>query len=295
VEDTLIVFRFVHYAATMFVFGALTFRRMLSWPPAIAAVEAVDPWLRRWLRVASVVALVSAIGSLASEAAQMADEPAAGFDPATLKLVLFATQFGRVWIVRLVICVLLLALLFRARSEARMVSLALALCLLGSLAMIGHAAMHAGFDGALHRVNQALHLLAGGVWFKGLLILGPLLFQSRTSNHRSITLAVVRRFSSLGYVGVGAVLITGFVNIQFVLRSPADLMRTTYGRMWELKIAMVVAMIMLALLHRVIILPRSVRAGRLQSSFALSVLGELGLAAAVVAAASVIGILPPGI
>ena len=45
---------------------------------------------------------------------------------------------------------------------------ALALCsalLLVSPAFIGHAAMHEGTLGALHRANHAVHLLAAGYWF----------------------------------------------------------------------------------------------------------------------------------
>ena len=39
---------------------------------------------------------------------------------------------------------------------------------LASLGLVGHAAMQAGGFGALHRANDALHLLATGTWFGGL-------------------------------------------------------------------------------------------------------------------------------
>ena len=75
------------------------------------------------------------------------------------------TTFGEVWRWHLGLSLLaILSLLLPERLRAQALALCSAL-LLVSPAFIGHAAMHEGTLGALHRANHAVHLLAAGYWF----------------------------------------------------------------------------------------------------------------------------------
>ena len=110
------------------------------------------------------IAGLSAVALLAIQAGQMGD----GWEDARRLEVWWAvlgTTFGEVWRWHLGLSLLaILSLLLPERLRAQALALCSAL-LLVSPAFIGHAAMHEGTLGALHRANHAVHLLAAGYWF----------------------------------------------------------------------------------------------------------------------------------
>lgn len=65
--------------------------------------------------------------------------------------------------------VLLLLVLFVKPIQLRLkLILVFSVILLGLHAFIGHAAMHDGLLGTLHRINQFIHLISSAYWFGGL-------------------------------------------------------------------------------------------------------------------------------
>src|SRR6202021_3025510 len=75
---------------------------------------------------------------------------------------------GRLWQARLALCAVLAAALALRAGEHWCARTVLAALPLASLGLTGHAAMQTGWLGALHRGNDALHLLCGGAWIGGL-------------------------------------------------------------------------------------------------------------------------------
>src|SRR6266850_5657298 len=122
-DEVLFACRFVHFTATMVIFGAVAFRLYaVSGGDARAAAPSVlagfDIWLGRMTLATAIVALVSALALLLCQAAAMTGFPAAATDPVTVTAVLFETRFGRVWLWHLLLAiVLVLACLGRPRRR----------------------------------------------------------------------------------------------------------------------------------------------------------------------------------
>ena len=157
--------RFAHFMSAMLAFGASAYLWLYA-PDNLR--RALSPAIRRLTIGASLVALVSAIVWLSLEAASMADDWSAATDPDMIAAVLTDTSFGNVWILRLVLAAaLVLVAAFAPRGSWATITFLSAL-VLGSLALVGHAAMQTGAEGVLHRANHAAHLLTAGAWLGGL-------------------------------------------------------------------------------------------------------------------------------
>ena len=157
--------RFAHFMSAMLAFGASAYLWLYA-PDNLR--RALSPAIRRLTIAASLVALVSAIAWLSLQAASMADDWSAATDPDMIAAVLADTSFGNVWISRLALAAaLVLVAAFAPRGSWATITFLSAL-VLGSLALVGHAAMQTGAEGVLHRANHAAHLLTAGAWLGGL-------------------------------------------------------------------------------------------------------------------------------
>jgi copper resistance protein D len=107
------------------------------------------------------------------------------------------------------------------------------------------------------------------------------------------------RFSSLGILAVGVLLVSGTVNAAFLLGGMHSLIDTDYGRLLLLKVALFAAMLGLAGMNRQNLLPRLLGgAGAGQAPVALrklvqSALAEIALGLAIVCIVGLLGIMPP--
>lgn len=104
--------------------------------------------------------------------------------------VLLHTSVGTAWIWQAVGTAALLLSFALPQMRGRMLATALSAgFLLIGLAMIGHASMHSGITGLLHRASDALHLLSAGAWVGSLapvfLILCPRRQQPLPARHVS--------------------------------------------------------------------------------------------------------------
>ena len=259
----LVAARFVHFAATLGLFGASLFA-------AIFAEGELRRTLSRFALPLALISLVSAGLWLVFLAREMADGEI-GFG--VLGEVLTDTAFGAVWRFRLV---LLLALALWPR--AGYARLALAALATASLGLVGHAAREDGVLGLLHRGNHALHLLAAGAWIGGL---APFLICLRVffaNPEGRDALAAMRRFSFFGHFAVATTLLTGVVETGLTLRAlpwPPD---TPYRVDLCVKIAVVVAMAALALVNRYVFAPRIGRSSSAARALAAGAVGEIALA-----------------
>jgi len=293
----LIVSRFLHYLALSMLFGGALF------PFYGFGHEAVQPmarWLRAILLSAALLGLLSGLSWLAFTSAGMSGALSGMTDPAVLSTVIGSTDFGRVWVVRLLLaCVVVLLLLPRKAPAWRSYAVAGAsLVLLASIAWTGHAGADSGAAGLPHRIADTLHLLAAGIWVGALFIFARLVVMA-LRGLRDDDLHTLRdalsRFSGMGTVVVLTLVLSGIANPGFLAGFKA-----AYGRILLIKLAMFGAMLLLATANRFWLTPRlslSLASGTgLKNALAalrLSLLTEAALAVLVLAAVAWLGTLSP--
>jgi putative copper resistance protein D len=240
-----------------------------------------------------VLALVSAWVVLMMMTAGMGGSLGAAVDPSFLASAVSDTQFGRVWIVRILLAIAVLALIVRPRPARDPSLLVLSGVLLASVALTGHSALPGGLPGILHQLADAVHLLAAGWWIGGLL---ALVLTARALGGKAHH--VLERFSGVGYGAVAAIVLTGLFKSAILVATLGGVDSTAYGWTLLLKVALVALMGLLALSNNFLIARRLKRGadqalwlGRLQHSVAV----EFALGLGVLAVVGALGALSPPI
>jgi putative copper resistance protein D len=313
--DPLLYARAVHFAATMLVAGVVLFVVFVAEPAWRSSGDsAVAGNVRRRLAVIAwigfALALISGAAWLVLTAAAMSDQPEAQiFGDGVLWTVLSQTTFGRDWLIRLVLaCALaatLPALLSPRDRKTHWIEAAaaiLAATFAGALAWSGHAAGGLGDEAIIHPAADVLHLIAAAAWVGALL---PLIVLFTAAGADDASLAIARtattRFSILGIVSVGALLVTGIVNSYYLAGSAPALLHTDYGRLLLIKIALFLLMVAIAAVNRLQLTPRLLQHASIAASRdALRQLRrnatiEALAGAAVIAIVAALGTMPPAI
>jgi putative copper resistance protein D len=290
VEAALALCRFAHFAAAMTLFGAMAFVVALA-PPDLA--RALAPMTRAIAVAAIPVAALSALVWLALESASMAGDWSALFDLGSISAVLTDTDFGAVWLWRLVLAAALVVALALGRGGPTLPLAVGATLLLASLGLVDHAAMQAGALGALHRANDALHLLATAAWLGGLPMFALSLRAYRDPSLSAAAVTAMRRFSFWGQFDVALVVLTGTVNVALTSGLGALAPATPYRMLLAAKLVLVATMVALALFNRYVLAPRLAREGNARRALARGCVAEVVLGAAVVALVSLFGLLDP--
>jgi putative copper resistance protein D len=299
-DEALYTCRFVHFAAAMVIFGAVSFRfYALVGTDARAApsvLAAFDAWVGQVTVVAAILALLSALALLLAQSAAMTGSPAAAIDSATVAAVLFETRFGHVWLWHLLVAIFIVLACLGRSPKRHPVILILSLLLLASLGWIGHAAMDEGPARIAHELNQTVHLLAAGLWLGGLVPLACVVRRARTWGDAGTTLTrdAIRHFSQMGYVAVAFIALTGTINTLLLVGSLGAMFGTPYGRLLALKILLFLAMVVTALINHFRLAPRISRDAASLGALGRTVALEQGLGLAVLAVVSVLGTWPPG-
>jgi len=178
----------------------------------------------------------------------------------------------------------------RARPTLALVGAAL---LLASLGLVDHAAMQTGAVGALHRANDALHLLATAAWLGGLPMFALCLGAYRDSSLSAAAVTAMRRFSFWGQFDVALVVLTGFVNVALIAGLGVRAPTTPYRMLLAAKLVLVATMVALALFNRYVLAPRLAPEAPALRTLMKTSLAEVALGAAVVALVSLFGLLDP--
>lgn len=274
-NEPLFCARAVHFAATILTAGVVFFLIAIAEPAfrqgqldgAFAVI--VRRRLARIAWIGLVLAVLSATAWLVLIAASMSGEPLAEVVSGNvLWTVLASTDFGNDWLARGAVTCLLAAAFIAFLSPAvakpawlNAVAVILAAALVGSLAFAGHAIGGQGSEAVVHPTADVLHLLAAAAWVGTLLPLAVLLAAARRDG---ASLAVVRaatlRFSTLGMVSVGTLLVTGTVNTWYLVGGIAALTGSDYGRLLIAKIALFLGMVAIAAVNRLYLTPRIVGA-----------------------------------
>lgn len=236
-------------------------------------------------RMALLCNAFSAVLILGVQAGLMGDGLADSLDP-QVWLAVLATRFGASWLWQMALAVATLIVAWlRPKGSAALLSLLVAVQL-ALLAGVGHAAMHDGLTGALHRLNHAIHLLCAGWWLGGLWPLLVCMRLARRARWRRGAIEAMMRFSRYGHLAVAGVLLTGLFNAVFILglRWPLD---SGYVRLLLVKIALVAMMVAIALWNRYFLVPQFRNGqGEAQRRFIQLTQLEMALGALVLASVS---------
>ena len=243
--------------------------------------------------IASVVTVISAIAWLALESASMADEWSAAVDPDAIGAVLTDTAFGHAWAVHLVLAAALVAVIvFGPRARWGPTAVASA-ALLASLGLVGHAAMQSGAEGALHRANHAVHLMAAGAWIGGLVPFAMCLRAYERDDLRKDAVRAMAGFSFWGQLIVAAIVLTGVVNIALTSHRPPIPPTTPYRALLAAKLVIVAIMISLALFNRFVLAPRLKASANALRTLRATSAAEVALGCVVIALVSVFALFDP--
>jgi copper resistance protein D len=315
-NDLLIYARAIHFAATITVAGVVffivfiaepTFRKADNGTRVPAIVRPALAWLA-WIGL--VLTVVSGAAWLVLVAQSMSERPLAEvFSENILWTVLLRTGFGRDWLTRLALAGLL-AVMFVPFLSAKAVKsvwiklivVALAAGLVGTLAWAGHAVGGSGREGIVHPAADFLHLVAAAAWVGTLL---PLALLLAAAGHEAASVAIVRtatvRFSAFGIASVATLLVSGSINTWYLAGSIPALTETDYGRLLLIKIALFLGMVAIAAANRLRLTPRLVRdANATARQNALRQLRrntviEVVIGAIIIAIVAVLGTTPPGL
>lgn len=162
------------------------------------------------------------------------------------------TGFGMIWIIRMGITVVLLAVWFllenknSASPKKQALVLGLSLILIGTTTIIGHGAASEQLSAV---VIDYIHNLIASVWIGGIIFFGFILLPSFTkldnTKKELASLLMIPRFSSVIIVSLGIVIITGPTLLWLLEDDVALLASSYYGMLIIAKIAIGSAMIAL--------------------------------------------------
>ncbi|MGY5150523.1 MAG: copper resistance CopC/CopD family protein [Candidatus Nitrosopumilus sp. bin_68KS] len=160
------------------------------------------------------------------------------------------TDFGTVWLARMIITIILLGIWFgmdrkKILSKKNQIPMLIAsLVLIATTSMIGHGAA-SGQMAAL--ALDYVHNLVAAVWIGGIFYfvftLLPTFSQLKEKNRESMSLVLIPRFSIAFIISVGIVIITGPTLMWFLESDVGLISESLYGQLIILKIAIAGIMI----------------------------------------------------
>ena len=296
--------RAIHYASALVLLGELVFAIAVApygWRNRKRGDPAHASRIFRVMLGAIIAGVASGAVWFVLEAAAMSGMPLrSAVNRETLALVVGETSFGRVWMFRggLLVLLFVIAVAIRRSTSVTGTSMLCAFGTLaaglyvGALAWAGHAAAGQGGDDDVETLGDVVHLLAAGAWVGSL----PALIDAlRASHPDEIAARAARRFSTVGLASVIALIASGFVNAWYQVGNVPALFGTLYGRLLLAKLALFAAMIVVAVVNRGILAPRVVAGRRgARASLRRNALIEIVLGLGVVVIVGRLGVTVPG-
>jgi putative copper resistance protein D len=277
---TLALVRWAHLLPLMAVFGASSFAAAMR----SRRLDAVIPL--PWLGWACLVALATAIIQVLVTTAAISGSWQAAFDPTALLAVLVDTEFGHFAFVRIgeiaLLCLAAVAIRPVGREAAALSAIAL-IC----VAFTSHAAASGSEAHATTRaLNDAVHLVTGGFWIGGLVVLLQLAARRRGAE----LLPTLELFSQIAIYTVTALMLAGMLNTLFVYS--AQRVNWTYTVLLIIKAVLALAMVAFAFVNRLRVMP-ALESGTDDGTLARNIRSELVIGAVVVALAAILGSISP--
>ena len=238
--------RALAYAGAALLLGGSTFV-VLLWPAGL-----VLPRPRRLIKVGWLASVLAAVGLFFLQGPYGAGTGAASVLDLSLAGATFATRFGVLMLMRLMVlvfaAVVLTGLISASEEEARPMRWFLA-GLGGMFLLTFSLSMHAG-QGDLAAVWAALdaaHLAAASVWIGGLVVLAHAMLGRFTT---ADLVEVLPRWSHLAMIAVATLVLTGAAQAWREIGSFAALTSTTYGYLVLAKVAGLCVLLVLANMGR---------------------------------------------
>ncbi len=237
--------QFLQYAALLLVVGLVWFRALIVGEHRIpdratARVQRVEI-LAGMVAVVALVLLAPASGALQSESGPGAILTFDAWSPASV---------GKEWLSALVgIVGIAAALALRERPRLAAAAGLVAIC---SPALVGHS--RAVVPAWLVTATDVVHLVAGALWLGGLV--GLALTLPLITRRGTVAAEIVTRFSTLAAASLAALAVSGVLMGWRILGSWNNLLNSTYGTLLMTKVALVVAVAVMAAGNRLLVLPR---------------------------------------
>lgn len=283
--------RFLHDASLMLLWGGSAYLSLLV-PKALA--DEVWRRLAAIFLLAAVIAGLTAVLSLPATTANIGNGWSDALDAGMVHDVLFETTVGTAWQAQalatvILLCAFLLPKAWRRHGVAFGSGLGLA-----ALTLTGHASMLEGTLRLAHRLNDILHVLAGGGWLGALVPLIPILRLLGRPEYKGNAQLALRRFSTAGHWAVTLVILSGVINTVLILkRLPTD-WSSPYQRLLAMKIAMVAGMTLLAIVNRYVFVPWIGRKpSRALQALRLGSIAEIIIGIVVIGLVAVFGMMEP--
>lgn len=293
--------RFLLFADLMLVMGLAAFplytlrRAEREDAGLVAALTAPQPWL-------CGLGLLVSLGGMLVLTAKMMGVAVAEASPAQLAAMAFESDAGRAWIVRTL--ALSAAAIAATRLDQNPTAAMHVLTLAGAVALAsliwsGHAAAGEGLAGTIHRLADALHLVAAGIWI-GAIAAFLILLRPAADAAGQARLALAARsldaFARVGTFCVLTVAATGLVNLQMIvgIGQVGRMLNSAYGQLLLAKLLLFAAMFAFAALNRWRLAPALVAEGEaspraIRRSLALEALA----ATLILALVAALGLLEP--
>jgi putative copper export protein/mono/diheme cytochrome c family protein len=251
--------RWLHLTSSVLLVGGAALL-LLAGPTDRPTARRWESWTLAACGVLVLVALATALVTVAAQTAVLESRAGAALEPAALSRLLTQTQGGIVWLVRGGLLILLgafLALRAEIRDRADWRAARGQIALLGTLALglvagASHAAAaEPGTAAAI--AADVVHLAAAGVWIGGLPALAVLLWlagRAAGADARPYAVLAARRFSRTALALVSALVLSGLWSTWVQVGSVAGLLGTRHGRLLLVKLLVFAAMLVLAALNR---------------------------------------------
>ena len=199
---------------------------------------------------------------------------------------LIETQFGRVWLLRMALLILVAGFIVRAMRAHPdhgviffVAGFALSAFLLIAAALSGHASAAEGSAFVIQVSADMLHLLSCGLWLGGLWPLAVLLGACRRKGDAAacaIATAVTQGFSRLALASVAVLIATGGYNAWNLVGGFVPLFGTAYGKLLLVKIGLLLPLLGLGATNLLGLKPKIVEASGVRPEEAVVLLERLG-------------------
>jgi putative copper resistance protein D len=300
-DSVSIALRFALYVDLLLLFGVALFG-LYSLKGQERLSGAVLPF-RSMLAGTAVLGAVLSVASMVMMASAMSGETDFTELRPHIEMMLFETDVGLAWVVRIVALVVAgLAVMLRAPGFNLWIAAFAGGVAVASLAWSGHGAMDEGSRRFWHFSVDILHLLAAGAWLGALLafVLMAKINALQTEERIKLLARAVNRFEVIGAIIVVVITVTGVVNYLFIVGPKLDeVFLSTYGVLLFIKVVLFAGMLVLAALNRFHLGPlleRSLRDGQYAvaaNALRRSVVVELAAAVVIVGLVAWLGTLSP--
>ena len=273
-----VVERWLNLLADVMFLGGSIFT-LAIWNPALSTITAskydeyaakVSKRILTTLGFFSVVGIAATMVLLLVEAIAAASSPSMGDVLNAAYTILVSTRLGEYWVFRLVVAiaaagasVITLRQVY-ASKKSWVLILLLGLVLSLSTSITSHNAASTEYNPAINLLSDWIHLVAVGAWIGGLMYLAIAItsLSGKTREKWKTAVELLRRFSSLAILCVGAIGITGIYNLILEVGDLTQLLTTVYGRIILVKIAIFAPMIAFGALNQFVLFNHILHAGR---------------------------------